>query len=163
MISIGFNQTSDGILLLCFLDIRCSKMKPVRCLTTVFSKYSVTGTISQKIEVMHFIYTCWFNRIQGIREVKIEAASFVTNWYMVVLAMSYHNKMTVVVSSSETKAPSISDLTIVNSDFKCIYCHHLQQELETALLELKRAKKNYRISTRRDKLCSTEHHCKHTR
>ena len=60
---------------------------------------------------------------------------------MVVRVMSYHNKMTVGVSSSETKHPSISDLTIVNSDFKCICCHHLQQELETALLELKRAKK----------------------
>ena len=60
---------------------------------------------------------------------------------MVVRAMSYHNKMTVGVSSSETEAQSISDLTIVNSDFKCICHHHLQQELETALLELKTAKK----------------------
>ena len=49
--------------------------------------------------------------------------------------------MEVVVSSSKTKAPSISDLTIVNSDFKCTCCQHLQQELETALLELKTAKK----------------------
>jgi len=47
----------------------------------------------------------------------------------------------VVVSSSEKKTPSVSDLTIVNSDFKCICCQHLQQELETALLELKTAKK----------------------
>jgi len=49
--------------------------------------------------------------------------------------------MAVVVSSSETKARSISDLTIVISGFKCICCQHLQQELETALLELKTAKK----------------------
>jgi hypothetical protein len=49
--------------------------------------------------------------------------------------------LAVVVISSETKAPSISDLTIVNSDFKCICCQHLQQELETALLELRVAKK----------------------
>jgi hypothetical protein len=49
--------------------------------------------------------------------------------------------MAVIVSSSRTKAPSISDLAIVNSDFKCICCEHLQQELETALLELKTAKK----------------------
>jgi hypothetical protein len=49
--------------------------------------------------------------------------------------------MALVVRSSETKAPSISDLTIVNSDFKCICCQHLQLELETALLELKTAKK----------------------
>jgi len=49
--------------------------------------------------------------------------------------------MAVAVSSSETKAPSISDLTIVNSDFKCICCQHLQQEFQTALLELKTAKK----------------------
>jgi hypothetical protein len=54
--------------------------------------------------------------------------------------------MAVVVSSSETKAPSISDLTIVDSDFKCTWCQHLQQEIETALLELKTAK-NYRIPT----------------
>jgi hypothetical protein len=71
--------------------------------------------------------------------------------------------MAVVVSSSETKAPSIYDLTTVNSDFKCICCQHLQQELETALLELKTAKKNYRITRRRDKLYCTEHQCKHTR
>jgi len=49
--------------------------------------------------------------------------------------------MAVVVSSSEKKAPSISDLTIVNSDFKCICCRHLQQELETALLKPKTVKK----------------------
>jgi len=49
--------------------------------------------------------------------------------------------MYIVLSSSETKAPSISDLTIVNNDFKCICCQHLQQELETVLLELKTAKK----------------------
>ena len=49
--------------------------------------------------------------------------------------------MAVAVSSSETKAPSISDLTIVNSDFKCNCCQHLQQEFQTALLELKTAKK----------------------
>jgi hypothetical protein len=72
-------------------------------------------------------------------------------------------KMAVVVSSSETKAPSISDLTIVNSDFKCICCQHLQQELETALLGIKTAKKNYRISTKREKLYCIEHHWKHTR
>jgi hypothetical protein len=51
------------------------------------------------------------------------------------------SKMAVVVSSSETKSPSISDLIIINSYFKCICCQHLQQELETALLELKTVKK----------------------
>ena len=49
--------------------------------------------------------------------------------------------MAVVISGSKTKAPSISDLTEVNSDFKCICCQHIQQELETALLELKTVKK----------------------
>jgi len=64
---------------------------------------------------------------------------------------------------SKTKAQSISDLTKVNSDFKCICCQHFQKELEMALLELKIAKKKYRITTRRDKLHCTEHHCRHTR
>jgi hypothetical protein len=45
-----------------------------------------------------------------------------------------------LVSSSEKKAPCISDLTRVNSEFKSICCQHLQQELETALLELKTTK-----------------------
>jgi hypothetical protein len=36
------------------------------------------------------------------------------------------HSMAVVVSGSETKAPSISDVTKVNSDFKCICCKHLQ-------------------------------------
>jgi hypothetical protein len=49
--------------------------------------------------------------------------------------------MAVAVSSIETMAPNISDSTIVNSDFKCICCQHLHQELESALLELKTAKK----------------------
>jgi hypothetical protein len=49
--------------------------------------------------------------------------------------------MAVVIRGSKTKAPSISDLTEVNSDFKCICCLHFQQELERALLELKTAKK----------------------
>jgi len=31
--------------------------------------------------------------------------------------------MAVVISSSKTKVPSISDLTIVNSDLKCIDTH----------------------------------------
>jgi hypothetical protein len=64
-------------------------------------------------------------------------------------------------ASSKTKAPSLSDLTKVNGDFKCICCQHFQQELEAALLELKTDKKNYRITTRRDKLYCTKHHCKH--
>jgi hypothetical protein len=70
--------------------------------------------------------------------------------------------MAVVISGSKTKAQIISDLTEVNSDFKCICCQHFQQELETALQEIKRVN-NYRITTRRDKLYCTEHHCKHTR
>jgi hypothetical protein len=60
--------------------------------------------------------------------------------------------MAVAISGSKTKAPNISDLTKVNSDFKCICCQHFQRELEMALLELKTAKKNYRITIRRDKL-----------
>jgi len=46
-----------------------------------------------------------------------------------------------VAIDSEREAPNISDLTKVTSDFKCIYCQHIQQELETALLEPKTAKK----------------------
>jgi len=49
-------------------------------------------------------------------------------------------KMAVVISSSKIKAPSISDLTILNSDFKCICCQHLQQEL-LCYWNLKTAKK----------------------
>jgi hypothetical protein len=49
--------------------------------------------------------------------------------------------VTEVTSDSKITAPAISDLTKVNSDFKCICCQHIQQELETALLELKTAKK----------------------
>jgi hypothetical protein len=37
------------------------------------------------------------------------------------------------------EASYISDLTKVNSDFRCICCQHIQRELETALLELKTA------------------------
>jgi len=37
------------------------------------------------------------------------------------------------------EAACISDLTKVNRDFKCIFCQHIQQELERALLELKTA------------------------
>jgi hypothetical protein len=37
------------------------------------------------------------------------------------------------------EASCISDLTKINSDFKCICCQHIQQKLETALLELKTA------------------------
>jgi hypothetical protein len=67
-------------------------------------------------------------------------------------------------SNNKCQQNNISDLTKVNSDFKCICCQHFQQELETTLLELKTAKKkNYRITTRRDKLYCTKHHCKHTR
>jgi hypothetical protein len=55
--------------------------------------------------------------------------------------LKFMSKMALVVSSIETKAPSFSDLTIVNSDFKCICCQHLQKELETALLELTTVKK----------------------
>jgi len=40
------------------------------------------------------------------------------------------SKMAVVVSSSETRAPSISDLTIVNSDFKCIDTSNDSSRLE---------------------------------
>jgi hypothetical protein len=54
--------------------------------------------------------------------------------------------MAVVVNSSETKAPNISDITIVDSDFKCTWCQHLQEEIETALLELKIGK-SYIIPT----------------
>jgi len=71
--------------------------------------------------------------------------------------------VTEVASDSEIEAPNISDLTKVGGDFKCICCQHIQQQLETALLELKTAKKNYRITTRRDKLYCIQHHCKHRR
>ena len=72
-------------------------------------------------------------------------------------------KVAEVANDSEIEAPNISDLTKLNSDFKYICCQHIQQELETALLELKIAKKNYRITTRRDKLYCIQHHCKHKR
>jgi len=47
--------------------------------------------------------------------------------------------------TAKQKAQSISDLTKVNSDFKCICCQHFQQELEMALLELRTAKKNIEL------------------
>jgi len=56
--------------------------------------------------------------------------------------------MAVVISGSKTEAPSISDLTNVNSDFKCICCQHIQQESETVLLEFKTAAKNDTVATR---------------
>jgi len=47
-----------AFLLLSFVDIWRSKMRPVHCLKTVFNKYPVTGTLSHKTEVIRFIYTC---------------------------------------------------------------------------------------------------------
>jgi len=64
--------------------------------------------------------------------------------------------MAVVVSSRETKAPSISDLTIVNSGFKCICC-------QLRYCNLKQLKQIIEILSRRDKIYCTEHHSKHTR
>jgi len=61
--------------------------------------------------------------------------------YFSITVKIFCDKMVAVVSSTETKAPSISDLTTVNSDFKWICCQHLQQELDTALVELKTPKK----------------------
>jgi len=71
--------------------------------------------------------------------------------------------MAVVTSGSVTEAPSNSDLTKVSSDFKCICCQHIQQESGTVLLELKTAAKNDTITSRRYKICCTEHDCSHTR
>ena len=72
-------------------------------------------------------------------------------------------KMAVIIIRSEIKSPSISDLTIVHSDFKCICCQHFQQELETALLELKTAKTIIELLQEETNSTSPSTIAKHTR
>jgi hypothetical protein len=72
-------------------------------------------------------------------------------------------KVVEVTSDSKIEAPSISNLTKVNNEFKCTCYQHVQQELETASLELKTAKKIIELLQLELLLYCTEHHCKHTR
>ena len=51
------------------------------------------------------------------------------------------SKMAAVMVSSVTQVRSNSDITNVTSVPQCFCCYHLQQELESVLLELQTAKK----------------------
>ena len=82
--------------------------------------------------------------------------NYVTNPLLSASLQFHPFYLNAIAGSSETNVQDNSDIMKVNSVPQCICCQHLQQELQTVLLELQTTKKI--IELLHEETNSTVHH-----